>query len=869
MEKLSATYEEIWVKNMILLLAYRNIVGNKRKSFFVVLIISIVLMMALATVIIKDNLLAYDVQTIKNAKGSWHYIVPIDSAEVENAINELNGVTDAAAVKRTLVLEDDKESYDCYLLNSDSLDLFINENISGELPKYENEILVPDWYVSKYSINSVPYDISICGLDFKIVGSYVTDADDVYRENVRVFFCAGELETLFNASTYSTSPIDKIIVEGSATLFCFIRLNPGVDRQEVIEQIIELDGVSSFQGVGTYLENGMIRNEALLEAEGFLSKSNYSGNFINDNLSLIITGILLLVLFVAIFVAMNLIISGDVKMCGILQAMGTARERIVFVYLVQSLFLALLSVPLGSALGVAGSYLVLTKSLSAIYGHIIIPWQDVITCVIACAVFTILATLYPALRASRDTCIEAIVGRETKARDSVRVYSPLPVKTEGLLTFVWRYSLRNIAANLKRTFALVLMIALLLSVFTKLSAEIERMWKEGEGRASYTADYVIGYDMNIRPANKFIDPELVDEISAIEGVENVYYQLSVDDDMFESTDGKYDYYFFLEKDILTEQGSKQLELSSPLTRNGYADKVFVQAGISGYGEKELELALDYLIEGAVTLEQLKTERIILLPKYIQWLENMDVPYTNLQVGDQVTIVENQSTSLRDIDIVNEYTFTIGGFVDRLPLPQVNGVSNGFVAIMYSEHLQLLGSSFKGVAELYIDSFDETEISPVLESLCRENQLGFTDNLNDFRSQERENKRNTITISFYTVFAILGMVLFLSVFNILLSNIVMRTREFSLLYIVGARKWQINLSILVEMLSFTVPGVLLGVGTGVLLILTGDLSGEILNIAQLIPVTHILISSSIIVAAAVLATTLGIIQINSKVSIQLD
>lgn len=854
---------------MILLLAYRNIVGNKRKSFFVVLIISIVLMMALATVIIKDNLLAYDVQTIKNAKGSWHYIVPIDSAEVVNAITELNGVADAAAVKRTLVLEDDKESYDCYLLNSDSLDLFINENISGELPKYENEILVPDWYVSKYSINSVPYEISICGLDFKIVGSYITDADDVYREKVRVFFCSGELKTLFNASTYSTSPIDKIIVEGSATLFCFIRLNPGVDRQEVIEQIIELDGVSSFQGVGTYFENGMIRNEALLEAEGFLSKSNYSGNFINDNLSLIITGILLLVLFVAIFVAMNLIISGDVKMCGILQAMGTARERIVFVYLVQSLFLALLSVPLGSALGVAGSYLVLTKSLSAIYGHIIIPWQDVITCVIACAIFTILATLYPALRASMDTCIGAIVGRETKERDSVRVYSPLPVKTEGLLTFVWRYSLRNIASNLKRTFALVLIIALLLSVFTKLSAEIERMWKEGEGRASYRSDYVIGYDMNIRPANKFIDPELVDEIAAIEGVENVYYQLSVDDDMFESTDGKYDYYFFLDKDILTEQGSKQLELSSPLTRNGYTDKVFVQAGISGYGEKELELALDYLIEGDITLEQLKTEKIILLPKYIQWLENMDVPYTNLQVGDQVTIVENQSNSLRDIDIVNEYTFTIGGFVDCLPLPQANGVSSGFVAIMYSEHLQLLGSSFKGIAEVYIDCFDDADISPALESLCRENQLGFTDNLNDFRSQEIENKRNTITLSFYTVFAILGMVLFLSVFNILLSNIVMRTREFSLLYIVGARKWQINLSILVEMLSFTVPGVLLGVGTGVLLILTGDLSGEILNIAQLIPVTHILISSSIIVAAAVLATTLGIIQINSKVSIQLD
>ena len=588
------------------------------------------------------------------------------------------------------------------------------------------------------------------------------------------------------------------------------------------------------------------------------------------HLTQIITAILLLVLFIAIFVSMNLVISGDIRLCGILQALGIPKEKIKNIYLVQSILLSVLSVPFGAGLGILGSYLLMKSSLIKVYGDFVIPWVDVIVCLAASAIFVVLATLYPAIKSSKVTCIEAITGKLQKDEQEMDGFNrPSLINAGSKLSFVIRYAFRNVLVNQKRILALMLVISLLLSVFIKISSEIEKLWKEGDWRQSYMADFVVGYDRDKRPKSKFIDEGVLDEICSIEGVENVYFQYSIYDSMDEQLDGVYDYYFKVDKDCVTEQAHKQLALSTPITRTGYSDSLFLQAGISGYGEKELELALDYLIEGNVTVEQMKNENIILLPKYILWLENMDIPYTDLQVGDQITIVENRSESLLEIDVVNEYTFTIGGFVDALPLPQVNGVSNGFVAIMYYDKLEQLGTSQKGISEIYIDGTDDVSPAVALDNLCTENVLGFTDNTNNFNQREREAKLATLVLSFYTIFAVLGTVIFLSVFNIILSNLMLRTREFSLLYILGIRSWQRNLSILIEMLSFTIPGVALGIVGGVTFILIGDLSSEILNVFQLIPFAHIAVSSAIIFAATVIATLLGIKHINANLSVNLD
>ena len=58
-------------------LAFKNITGNKKKSFFIVLIVSVTLMMSLIVTVVKENLFIYDVQMLKVKNGSWHFIVPV------------------------------------------------------------------------------------------------------------------------------------------------------------------------------------------------------------------------------------------------------------------------------------------------------------------------------------------------------------------------------------------------------------------------------------------------------------------------------------------------------------------------------------------------------------------------------------------------------------------------------------------------------------------------------------------------------------------------------------------------------------------------------------------------------------------------
>ena len=189
--------------------------------------------------------------------------------------------------------------------------------------------------------------------------------------------------------------------------------------------------------------------------------------------------------------------------------------------------------------------------------------------------------------------------------------------------------------------------------------------------------------------------------------------------------------------------------------------------------------------------------------------------------------------------------------------------------MYKDNLEQFKTTYKGIAEIYLDGSNDSYTLSTLEKLCKDNKLGFTDYTNDFRLQEKEQKQKILMISFYAIFSALGLVVFLSIFNILLSNIMLRTNEFSLLSIIGVRNWQRNLSIIMEILSFALPSVVLGVCAGIALILSGDMSSEILNTYQLIPIKHILISCSVICAAMLLSTAIGIIYVNKNITVNIE
>lgn len=407
-------------------LAFKNITGNKKKSFFIVLIVSVTLMMSLIVTVVKENLFIYDVQMLKVKNGSWHFIVPVSDEDVKKDILSLDCVSDVAVVRRTLVLQEERESYDCFLTKPDDLELLISGDIIGSLPWEKGEVLVPDWYLNKYSVTQLPCPISVGGLNLCITGAYITETEDVYNEKVRLYFGSAELTELFNSATYEPSPVGSFILEGCDSTFAFVRVCAGSNIDEAIRSTIRIPGVYSFtdrNDAAGYLKDGALRNEPLLEAEGYISTSGYGGNFISNHLAQIITGIMLIILFISIFIAMNLIVSGDVRLCGMLKTLGMRSKSIIYIYLLQALFLCILSIPLGGVGGIAVSHLLLKNTLAKIYGTFLFPWDEMLLCIFACAGFVILAALAPAVKASRISCVDAIYGRALTGERELEGYN--------------------------------------------------------------------------------------------------------------------------------------------------------------------------------------------------------------------------------------------------------------------------------------------------------------------------------------------------------------------------------------------------------------------------------------------------------------
>ena len=172
-----------------------------------------------------------------------------------------------------------------------------------------------------------------------------------------------------------------------------------------------------------------------------------------------------------------------------------------------------------------------------------------------------------------------------------------------------------------------------------------------------------------------------------------------------------------------------------------------------------------------------------------------------------------------------------------------------------------------LTNIFIDKKGEADIFSIIKSKFNEDVYEIIDNVNDFTYTEREKAKKLMLFAFYSLFAVLGCVIFFAIFNLLLSNIFMRKTEFLMLYAIGMLKWQRTVSLIIKILTFIVPGLLIGSGIGIVLIIMQDNSNEVLSMLQIIPWIHLGICNLIVLTASIISTVIGIIYINKNCSIE--
>lgn len=860
--------------NTAVYLALRTIRRDKKRSALLIATITIVLMATIAVSILQTNALSLEAVNAEINHGRWHLAYIAANTEAIDALEDLPTVESATLGYRLkpIAFDDDDFNLDLTLFQEGKFSAFTRPLVVGGLPQGAREIIVDDWALRRYEIDSLPAEITLGEYEFTITGAYKSRISLIDRKVVTAFGLVEPNTELLSEQMFSGSPgriASSVVFDaGPDPSFVYLRLNPGVEAPEAAGMIDDNEALALFPATNSFRDpesSGPAYNQALLQAEGRSGVPNRGLN--PSRLAMMVRLLLWGTLFAMVYVTMNVVINNATATLGLYTALGITPHDLRKLVILQAVFCALFAIPLGVTLGVSSIFF-LEGSMGAYLGSIVVPWTEVLGNIVVSVVAIAVGAFKPAVRASTFSPLAALNSQAGVDVGTTNVPPWLKlgaIRGKGIFSVL--YGLKHAFKHYFRLAGFAIVITALLALFTLVTSDIERQWKVGAQRLPHQPDYVISlpyihygnngphYDSTVRP----VDDEFKNRLSQIAAIDKIYYQHGVVWSLFlygAAEGGLLHYEWRFPDAVLTEQGRRTLALSGPLYRSESPGEAFVMGNVAGYGQQELEFAKDYLLEGAIDIVEMAAEPIVLLPKHILTVENVDIPYTNLQVGDEITLVENRLESIASPTPVREYVFTIGGFVDPVPLPQP-GSSTGFIGIMHNEQLARLQTSCKGILEIFVDEEADQVAYRELNALTREYRYDLRSNYGSFRQMEAQTEGKQAALSLYVTFSVLGLILFIAIYSMLSAEIIVRKPEFAMLAALGMTRGQILAAVLTQAL---LPGVIaspLGIAGGIVLVSRFYKGGsEILSVADLIPWQHLLVGVFLVIGACLLAALIS-------------
>lgn len=902
MATLSAIIKTVSTMKLELTLALKYIGGRKKSSILLFLCMTTIsIVISSASVILSSSQNA-NIIKYKELYGDWHlcYLVS-DTSAAEPQITK-TGLADAVGMGYRLQqtdIKDDTCAMDLSLVDHPGI---LAPNLStGRLPVYSHEIIVEDWYLRKCGISKLPATIVSGGVTYTITGAFPTRPF-----SYMVLRAFGDLSA--NGDLIQSKPLNQFPVDNNYIMqqsnnpaekkpeFVFVRLKPGVHIDTAVKTLAGLKSIKPFKGGdqlsvltknNTPLYNVNLINEEKIDgAEQF---AGYSSSSSKKLTALAIQAIFILALSVLIYIFVVITMRANIADLGILGAIGMETGKLRMITALQMLMISAVSLPAGSLIGIAGCGCIFSHTAGSLNGALVIPYAQIAALTCLSVVIVGVCSYVSTFHLARLSPVEAMQKKSGAGTSSTPYFfSPGLGAIPGQIGFSITLGLKTSAVQIQRTLGFVLAIAILLAAFIGMTRNIEVSWKTGNGRQSYTPDYIVdipyvGYDSNIIPYISKVTPpdnSFYKSLEAIQGVETVYRQEGiVDKDSLRGGDiptslTLYNYMIKINKSLLSKQGYQLFSKTGRLDANGYPSDAFISSSLSGYGDSELAYAKKHLIAGKIDIDAMKNNPIVLLPKYIMPIQNMDVPYSTLKVGDKITLVETSpAMSMADGDIGIKKTwgtFTIGGFLDTLPFQQLNGDSYGLVAILSNQQLKKVDGDVKGVMQIYVSEKKNADILPGLSELCKKYGYTVEDAKHSFPVSESTRRSKNNQMITYVIFGVLGFAVFLCMSEIFLSEVLLRKPEYALLSAVGMKKNQIVFSMITESLLFSVLGIALGIILGFFYVAnTGSqtVGDQVLTLPQTVPWAHILVSSFLVLALSVLFSLAGALSCLKDVSVR--
>lgn len=361
------------------------------------------------------------------------------------------------------------------VLNKDSMNILVQSDYEGTLPRDESEIAVQESFIEKNGLDwkvgdvvTVPYGRRYVNIE----GNEIDLTNDLYQRNEQ-FEKQGERQFVLSAILKTNPPISEDMftlsenISPDDTDAVYLRLsNPGFDSYTEIKDIIK-----DIKAENNYC----IINKDLLASEYAID----AGGTIAELLPIvaIILAIILVASVVLIYNAFAMSLNEKVRYLGMLSSVGaTKRQKKNSIYF-EGLILGLIGLPLGILSGIAGIGITLSllgdKIISSgmlnfadngnLKMNVVVPWWIVLIIAFISFITIFVSCVIPAKKASKITPIDAIRQTNQIKIKAKKLRTPKYIK--ALFGYEGELAHKNLKRNGRKARVITVSIALSVVLF--------------------------------------------------------------------------------------------------------------------------------------------------------------------------------------------------------------------------------------------------------------------------------------------------------------------------------------------------------------------------------------------------------------------
>ena len=669
--------------------------------------------------------------------------------------------------------------------DKDAYEMMAVVPIEGTYPKKANDILLPSWVLDVLNIN-------------KNIGETVS-LDIVINNEVKSID--------FNLCGY----YESLVIRGTGTIRVFVsnefisKYNKGITEIEgTTTVLLTLKNINSNSNYDTVQEE---LNKISNEIDGtkakvhpkYDSEKSISGDSQIQQFIAIAVGIVLIIAtgYLIIYNIFYISVSKDIKFYGLLKTIGTTSKQLKRIIIRQALKLSIIGIPIGLVLGYAVATFIIPMALSVTFmGNIVVVSKSPLNFILS-ILFSLVTVLIscnkPGRIAGKVSPIEAV---RFVSSDAGNLKKKNKKGTNGAKLNKMAWS--NIVKNKKRVMLSVLSISLsaVIVIFT-ISATL------GIDPEAHAENEVVADIQIVNVVNQFhgkveyqpINEDLINKVKELDIVEDArinYKAITPDEDGI-----IYDFGVeFVLSGKLKEEVKRGIESGNQniMTTNlGFADNMMM-ANLTALKADRLgkELEKFEIIDGKIDEEEFKKGDYIIYnvgvgESYV--IKAGDILPLTMKIPDEDGVVKEVTKEFKVMAVVGDST---GGF-SASNMTELNIEENAFKELFpdYNNYIKSIDIDLK-------DNVDLTEADEEIGKIINEsgNTMLFLSSKNYYIDAMEEMKL-IVSLIGGTVALILGFIGIINVINTMLTSIISRKLEFSMLESIGMTNSQSKKMILFE------------------------------------------------------------------------